>query len=230
MLTHIIQQSFQCRADYAISQLVIIGIPGAEDDTSVVSTAPDVVPIAYGPVTSGLNVSSERVAPRNEDEANGAGRIVVDWCEDNVRFAVRRTPKYWLGVTAVKHAKEEKQCQLSVPSPRHGKDGFTYVPATVLGAFWQNWLRSTNEVLVGMAKPVTARFARATTTDALKARMLPEVSEPTSLVVLTHKRYETTIKYGQDTIIFSKPQVLLSPRDTHNRSQAISINLFTPRV
>lgn len=53
------------------------------------------------------------------------------------------------------------------------------MPAIVLGAFWQNWLRCANKLPTGMAKLVTARVARLTMTDELKARMLPKVSEPT---------------------------------------------------
>lgn len=43
----------------------------------------------------------------------------------------------------------------------------------VVGAFWQNLLFA-NELPIGMAKPVKAKFARATITDVLKARMVPE--------------------------------------------------------
>ena len=62
----------------------------------------------------------------------------------------------------------------------------------VVGAFWQNLLRSASELPVGMAKPVKAKFARATITDVLKARMVPEVSDPTKLGMDTQRRPEET--------------------------------------
>lgn len=54
--------------------------------------------------------------------------------------------------------------------------GITYVPATVAGAFWLDWLCWANEVLSGMARPLKARCARVMNTEAPKARILTQVS------------------------------------------------------
>lgn len=170
---------------------MIVSIPSAEEDTSVVLSGPKVISVVNEPVASGLNTSSERVAPRDEDEADSLRRRASDWDQDHVGFAVWRTPEDW--PISRRSSMLKKRISVRCLSVHLG---ITYVPATVAGVFWQNWLRWANEVRTGMAKPLKAKLARVIITEAPKARIFSQVSRPTSLVILSHQRDKTTKKSG----------------------------------